>query len=200
MKLKILFIALIIALVLAPMQSASAQGANPPTPASYQDIIKLYGLKVADTIPAGVTPLRFNSPKELESFLSTISLQAKTPTNVTYIEKAPLGYSTLATTYAVVTRSCSKTLSFAKFNTWADIRVGVNGSFRWIDSVLNTRTGLTGVTVALTLDNAYSYAYNQTSSSVSVQGGGIVNAWLLVGGVIRLYSTPVSCSFTYRLY
>lgn len=106
----------------------------------------------------------------------------------------------LSTTYVVVTRSCSVNVSLAKFKTWADIRVGYSGSFRWIDRVLNTRTGLTGITTGFTLSNEYSYPYNQTATSVSVKGGGIVNAYLVIEGGFLLFSQPVSCSFTYRLY
>jgi hypothetical protein len=166
-------------------------------------LIDLYELKTVDVIPEGVTPLRFNTPGELQSFLSKMSNQARTPIHSTYVEKgilpnAPM--SPLSTTYAVVTRSCSVNVSLSKFNTWADIRVGYTGSFRWIDRVLNTRTGLTGVTTGISLSNEYSYAYNQTASSVSVKGGGVLNVYLLVNGMVRLFSTPVSCSFTYRVY
>lgn len=125
------------------------------------------------------------------------------PNHATYVEKGTgpnTGISPLSVSYTVVTRSCSVNVSLAKFNTWGDIRVGYDGSFRWIDSVLNTRTGLTGVTTGFTLSNAYSYSYGQTATSVSVAGGGVVNAYLLVNGSILLYSQPVSCSFTYRLY
>ena len=68
----------------------------------------------------------------------------------------------------------------ARFNTWADIKIGNSGSFHWISSVLNTRVGLTGWTMTGGLSNEYSYAYNQTSSSVSVKGGANLDVYLLV--------------------
>lgn len=186
----------------ASLQSVSAQGKTPQQP-TYQDLIDLYKLKTVGVIPDGVTPLRFRTPEELQSFLSKVSNQTRTTVHSTYVEKGILPNAPvfpLSTTYAVVTRRCSVNVGLAKFNTWADIRVGYSGSFRWIDRVLNTRTGLTGITTGFTLSNEYSYPYNQTAISVSVKGGGIVNAYLVIEGSILLFSQPVSCSFTYRLY
>ncbi len=203
MKIKtLLVVLLIVSITFVPLQSVSAQGKTPPQP-TFQDLINLYELKPVSVIPDGVTPLRFETPGELQSFLSRMSNQTRMPVHSTYVEKEILPNAPilpLSTTYAVVTRSCSVNVSLAKFNTWADIRVGYSGSFRWIDSVLNTRTGLTGVTTGFSLSNEYSYPYNQTATSVSVKGGGIVNAYLVIDGGIRLFSQPVSCSFTYRVY
>lgn len=202
MKTKILFVILLIAsLAFAPLQKVSAQGKTP----TFQDIIDLYQLKSVDEIPEGVTPLQFDTPGELQSFLSKIKSQTRNSSHVTYLDNGispNASISPLSTYYAVVTRSCSVDVGapITKFNTWADIRVGVDGSFRWISSVLNTRTGLTGVTTGFSLSNEYSYAYNQTATSVSVKGGGIVNAYLVIDGGIRLWSQPMSCSFTYRVY
>jgi len=204
MKIKFLLIILLMASIItfAPLQSVSAQGTTPPQP-TFQDLIDLYELKTVDVIPDGLTPLRFETPGELQGFLSRIRNQAQTPVHYVYVEKGILSNTPilpLSTTYAVITRSCSVNVSLAKFNTWADIRVRYSGSFRWIDKVLNTRTGLTGITTGFSLSNEYSYPYNQTATSVSVKGGGIVNVYLLIKGGILLYSQPVSCSFTYRVY
>jgi len=166
-------------------------------------LIEFYKLKPVTSIPDGVTPIQFDTPGELQSFLAQMTAQSQSQVHAIYTEKGILPnakISPLAVTYAVVTRSCSVNVSLAKFNTWGDIRVGYDGSFRWINSVLNTRTGLTGLTTGFTLSNDYSYAYNQTATSVSVKGGGIVNAYLIIEGALTLFSQPVSCSFTYRLY
>lgn len=202
MKLKTLLIWLIVLMLLVQTYGiVSAQGTTPPSPVSWDDVVKQYGLKPVDVVPSGVTPMTFRSPTQLEAFLAKLSRQSQVSPHINYLEQEDLSLPLpMTTTYAVVTRSCSVNVSLAKFNTWADIRVGYSGSFRWIDSVLNTRTGLTGITIGFTLTNDYSYAYNQTATSVSVKGGGIVNAYLLVNGGIQLFSTPVSCSFTYRVY
>lgn len=202
MKLKTLFVWLIVLTLLVQTQGiVNAQGTTPPSPVSWDDVVKRYGLKPVNVVPAGVTPMAFTSPTQLDAFLSNLSHQSRTSHHINYFEREDLKLSLpMAVTYAVVTRSCSVGLTLAKFNTWADILVGYSGSFRWINSVLNTRTGLTGVTMGLTLTNDYSYAYNQTVTSVSVKGGGIVNFYLVIEGGILIYSTPVSCSFTYRVY
>ena len=140
-------------------------------------------------------------PDKLKIFLAKIKSQTQNQIHTTYVEKDILSpVSPTAVTYTVVTRSCSVSVSFAKFNTWGDIRVGYSGSYRWIDRVLNTRTGLTGVTTGFTLVNDYSYPYNQTASAVSIKGGGVVNVYLVIEGGVLVYSQPVSCSFTYRVY
>lgn len=201
MKLKSLFVWLIVLMLFAQTQGiASAQGPTLPSPSSWDDVVKRYGLKSVDVVPAGVTPMAFTSPAHLDAFLSNLKRQSQVSPHVNYFEREDLNLLPMSVTYAVVTRSCSVTVGLAKFNTWADIRVGHSGSFRWINSVLNTRTGLTGVTLGFTLTNDYSYAYNQTATSVSVKGGGIVNAYLVIEGGILLFSTPVSCSFTYSVY
>lgn len=67
--------------------------------------------------------------------------------------------------------------------------------------MLNTRTGLTGVTTIVNLSNDWSYSYNQTATSVSVRGGGIVNVYYSTPwGAIYLWSQATECSFTYSVY
>ncbi len=66
--------------------------------------------------------------------------------------------------------------------------------------MLNTRIGLTGITTGVNLTNDYSYAHNQTATSISVTGGGIINVYLVIEGGIAVFSQPVSCTFTYQLY
>ena len=202
---------LLASIVLFPLQRAFAEGNLPPiTPSpvtspsrvTFQDLITEYNLRAVDKVPTGVVPLKFSSPAELQEFLRGVGRQQYVA-HTTIVENGwPNTPAPKSSGYFVVTRSCSVNLGYvlAKFHTWADIRVGYYDSYHWIDSVLNTRTGLTGVTTGVTLTNTYSYAYNQSASSVSVKGGGIVNIYLLIDGGIRLYSVPVSCSFTYRVY
>lgn len=201
-------VGIIITLLFVTQGIAQAQGI-PPGSLTYKDVIDLYGLKPVDSVSPGIVPLQFASPEELARFLGEVSNRSHVHPHISYedrVEKSNLAigqqsaYNPTSVSYGVVTRSCSVTPCFATFNTWADIRVGYSGSFRWIDSVLNTRTGLTGVTLAVDLTNEYSYAYDQSPISVSVKGGGILNVYLLIEGMVRVYSTPVSCSFTYSVY
>jgi len=172
---------------------------------SYQEIINQFNLISVNYIPEGITPLKFNTPQELERFLISLERSAqKTPHFHFAEERFPQRFlaGTESVTYNVITRSCSVPLGYgrASFHTWGDIRVGSLGSLRGIDTVLSTYTGLTGLTMTATLTNEYSYAYNQTAAQVSIKGGGIVNVYLIIEGGVRLYSVPVSCSFTYQVY
>jgi len=208
MRTKIVVALLLLAsVVLFPLQRAWAEGSLPPIPitppsqVTFQDLITEYNLTVVDKAPNGVLPLKFKTPTELQDFLLRVSRQPVAHTTI--VENVRRNVPTPKSSgYFVVTRSCSVNIGYilAKFHTWADIRVGYYDSYHWIDQVLNTRTGLTGLTTGVTLTNAYSYAYNQSASSVSIKGGGTLNFYLIIGGVIRLYSVPVSCSFTYSVY
>jgi len=92
-------------------------------------------------------------------------------------------------------------VSVATFHTWADIEVETSGSFRWINSV-HTYVGLTGITIGLNLRDTYSYAYNQTTTTVNWQGGGVVDQYIWVPGLgdVVVGSTAVSCGGFYNVY
>jgi len=186
--------------------NVNAQGNGPSK--DLDALSEEFGLVEVTEIPDGITPLVFDSLQDLEKFL----IEAEKGTNSTqHIMFAgngsngpdipQVGIETV--TYTVVTRRCSTTVAVGtQFNTWADIRIGMSGSSyytTWIDQVLNTQVGLTGITLGMDLTNEYSYSYNQTSQSVSIAGGGILNIYLVVEGGVRLYSRPVSCSFTYSV-
>lgn len=199
----IIFIFTMLFVVFGNPVTANAQGNSPSK--ELEALSNKFGLVEVTKIPEGITPLVFDSVEDLENFLVETEKAAKPSQHTTYIEYNPKkpqpGVESVS--YTVVTRSCSSTVAVGtQFNTWADIRVGFSGSpyyTTWIDSVLNTRVGLTGVTLGMDLSNEYSYSYNQTTQSVSVVGGGIFNIYLVVEGGIRLYSRPVSCSFTYTV-
>ena len=52
------------------------------------------------------------------------------------------------------------------------------------------------------LVRTYSYSYNQTSTSVNWQGGGIVDSYMVVPGLGRivLWSVAISCGGYYSVY
>lgn len=157
----------------------------------------------ANEVPKGVVPIEFDSNQELEEFLTNLEKNSQSTTHKEFygINRSDFPLIQTTTSYVVVTRSCSTWAQVgANFNTWADILVGTSGSFNWISSVLSTRVGLTGMTLGLGLSNEYSYAYNQSQSSVSIRGGAILNVYIVIEGGIKMYSTPISCSFTYRTY
>ncbi len=151
------------------------------------DVVKQYSLKKVDQLPDGVVPIRIESQEELEQMLGGTG-------------QTRGGITTMGTTYGTVSRSCSTSAGMATWNVWADIKVGSSGSFRWIESVLNTRQGLTGTTFGLASRNEYSYVVSQSANSVTIKGGAIVDAYLLINtGMTVLWSAPVECSFTYSI-
>lgn len=192
-----------------PTQSMPPQ-ARKPGKIDWNVVIERYGLESATSVPSGIVPLKFESPEQLDEFLSRLSSKQKEPPHIVYRDSlskklmTTVVPSTSTDSYvvtSVVTRSCSQNIGWmSTFHTWADISVSYSGSFRWINGVLNTRTGLTGLTTGFHLHDTYSYAYDQSAVSVSVKGGGIITVYLLIDGGVQIFSSPVSCSFTYSVY
>ena len=178
--------------------AVSAKNNNPPVGPvnTVEELTSKYSLKTVESIPPGIEPIVFNSVAKADAYLSTLN-KGETTVSESVVWNTKNEYSILSeTVYGTVTRSCSKALSLAYFNTWADIGVALNGSFRWITGVLNTRTGLTGVTTGMELHDNWSYYYNLTSTSVNVKGGGIVDYYLNIGGKWVFYS---KCRFTLHI-
>lgn len=180
-----------------------AKSDNPPVGQAntIEELTSKYSLTHVDTIPTGIEPIVFTSVAKADAYLSSLN-KGETTISESTVWNTYNEYSILSeTVYGTVTRSCSKKFSVAAyFNTWADIGVAQNGSFRWITGVLNTRTGLTGVTTGMELHDNWSYYYNLTSTSVSVKGGGILDYYLNIGGKWVFYSQPVECGFNYSVY
>lgn len=167
--------------------------------AAYDEIAQRYNLRQVSRVPSGITPIEVNSPAEFEAYLkrwktsnyAVHTIYRPSSQDVGFLQMIMEGHTATTANVAthIVTRSCSVPFTPATFNVWADIEVKSTGSFRWISSVLNTRTGLTGVTTIVNLSNDWSYSYNQTATSVSVRGGGIVNAYFSTPwGAIYLWS------------
>ncbi|KAB8143122.1 hypothetical protein F8S13_12875 [Chloroflexia bacterium SDU3-3] len=195
---KTFFMLVALMCALAPFQGAYAEGGE----GSYQEVIDSYGMQVVQAAPPGITPLRVHSPAQLAALAKGLARGAR-GSHTRYAEPATRkpGGTVAATSYGLVTRSCAANAGAATFSTTADINVGYSGSFRWIEAVTNLRTGLSGFTLGLSMTDAYSYSYNQTASAVSVAGGANVHAYILLDtGATTVYTTPVSCSFTYSLY
>jgi len=139
--------------------STKAQGNGPSM--ELEALSNEYGLFEVAEVPEGITPLVFDSIQDLEEFLIELEKTVNSSQHHACVENGPkqpqLGIESV--TYTVVTRRCSTTVAVGtQFNTWADIRVGFSGSSyytSWIDSVLNTRVGLTGVTLGMDLTNTY---------------------------------------------
>lgn len=180
----------------------SAQGTPPP--GDYARIAQQNGLTSVSSVPAGMQPLKVGSTQEFQAVINRLN-QASQPLTVNYQLPRTLAlprYSTLGVpAFSTLTRECTRPYTPATFYTQADIRVGVDGSFRWIDKVQNTRTGLSGIVATATLSNAYSYVRSQTTTRVEITGGGTVSAYIQTPwGQIYLWSEPTSCTINFSVY
>ena len=171
----------------------------------YQELFERYGIVEAKEIPPEITPLRVNSPEELENLIATFLNGKRVDVSDRFCVDSlvdegvlPAGVALDGVQYITVRRECTQNMGTATFYTTADIRIGVyNSSYRWIDSV-NEWVGLRGVTMGLDLVQEYHYHYI-TATTADITGGGVVDHYLLVNGMIKVWSTPVECSIHYSL-
>jgi len=86
-----------------------------------------------------------------------------------------------------------------RFNLWADVWVAGSGSF-WEITDAYEWVGLTGISYCHDLSSEWHYhRIASDRRSIMVAGGAILDTYLLVKGVLKIYSEPVAISFTYRL-
>ena len=215
-KQQLLSMVLVITFLLPLFVGVEPVGANSPIPpdveserGAYKRLFDKYGLVDADEVPNGVTPLRVNSPEELEKLLESAPVgkpsviqEAMTVEEIALLadkvynsEKS----SNIRATYTTIRRECTVPVGLATFYTAADIRVGVYGtSYAWIDSV-NEWVGLRGYTVGKELKGTYHYHHFDTTTA-DITGGGVVDWYILVEGGVKVWSMPVECTIHYSIY
>jgi len=130
MKMKLWASFLISILLFVMALPVYAQEATPTLQLSYGEVAQKYGLKPVTTIPKGITPIRVNSPADLEAYVQKLKAGSK-PQHF-YYRWTPLDAAFIlsGTQSSVVTRSCSRPFTPATFNVWADILIKSSGSFR----------------------------------------------------------------------
>jgi hypothetical protein len=85
------------------------------------------------------------------------------------------------------------------FNLWADVWVAGSGSF-WEITDASEWIGLTGFTLIHDLSSEWHYHQIALDRrSITVAGGAMLDTYLLVKGVFKVYSEPISIRFTYKL-
>lgn len=199
-----LFLFVMLAILIGPFQAAAQEpndSARVETEKQqYEKVNQEYGLKSVLIIPEGIEPIKVNSPEELENYIIKLQKQPTITTVQDEKSEQPSGDPTRAgNTYNTIRRSCSVSAGAPTVYVTADIRVGLNGSARWIDSA-SSRVSWSGVTFGLGISGQWSNTY-PTSTKVDVRGGATIDIYLIseIGGIV-LYSTPLECSFTYSVY
>ncbi len=211
-------ITLLVVLVLVGSFGASAAAAQGPQPPAttgfdpnrsqeieYQHLFEHYGIVTVERAPEGIAPIVIKSPAQLRKLIKELRSSKRVDVSDRMCidrvvnEGVLSGRAANGVSYYSVRRECTQNTGASTFHTWADIHIGVYGSsYAWIDSV-NEWVGLTGITLGQDLTNTYHYHY-VTATTADITGGGTVNVYLLIDGVIRVYSQPVECSIHYSLY
>lgn len=107
-----------------------------------------------------------------------------------------------APVYATETRGCEWTTGVGQWwSVKADVTVGRDGSFGWIQDVTNVRTELTGFTLGVTESGSSSSATVQGGTAVRISGAatlryGVPTPW----GSIDYVTVPIDCATTWDVY
>jgi|GEM_PF-1819276 hypothetical protein len=169
----------------------------------WDSVVNRYNLIIALHVPDGVTPLHVNTRTDLIEVLDSFQCKSREIIYVNLPAISGLSLTSKSTTIDIVHLHeyyvCNPVWQ-TKFNLWADIYRACSGSFHWIDSVHNERVGLTDLHPFITLSNTWTdhYIYpNQQSARIS--GGGILDYYLWIQGLLVYYSEPVSLEVVWSI-
>lgn len=156
---------------------------------------ELYTLRDVDSVPAGVTPLVV-SAEDLDSLLEELSRPLTSVTTTAIVDQTNFLNNEYTMNFSA--ESCHS------IGGWCYIVQGrARATFgdpsnppRFL-SCTAVNDGLTGYTVGFTMQSSgIGCDMNFNNTSVELWGQGIVDWYLVVEGVLKLYSTPVSASTT----
>jgi hypothetical protein len=190
-------IALVAVLLLAAVSSAAMCRAPVDDTTEWQQVLRAFNIRTVEGVPPGIRPLEVQTPAQLRELLS---LRARESYVVT---ESQLGAAT-SLSYGIVESCVSLHTSrswvpFPTFNLWADVWIVGSGSFWEIGDVFEW-VGLTGITLFADLTSEWHYhIVSADHQSVIIKGGGTVNHYFLIKGLIRVYSQPVSLTLSYSL-
>lgn len=167
----------------------------------WQAVCKAYGLRTVTYLPAGVKPLAVDTPQQLRNLLqATADLLSGTRTSFVVETHSDLHTLSLTETYVSLHKSkIIDSIMRTRFNLWADVWVAGSGSFWEITDVAEW-VGLSGFTLWWSLSNPWHYHHiSSNKQRVTIRGGGTANQYLLIQGIIKIYSFPVSLKINYRI-
>lgn len=209
-KLSIMILSVILTTNLIGGSNVFAQPIQKNTP-TVASVSKEFNLKDATTIPEGVTPVIVNSPQELQANLQKvkgdIDKSNKAPTTVIN-EVAPttnainsLMYtsSSITTKYITSKLNIGNYISF--FSVWGTLTIEGYSYYRSILSIGGYNCGLTGYTYGFALfgPQTTKRLYN-SNTSASITGSASLDYYVLVSGIGKIYSRPITHTVSYNLY
>jgi len=156
--------------------------------ASGQDSVTTDDLKVISKkeIPSNVTPVSFKSDEEAVAYLNQVFNNINVQTNFDILTRATNGNTTVATT-KVSTGTISLKLRYTTSG---------NGNTGTITS-LDPYTTFTGFTLGFGwTENSIGATITSSRKDVYVYTDGTIDYYLLIDGLLKLYSRPISMSGT----
>ena len=153
----------------------------------YSAIFAQYGIQAVESIPDGIVPFRVETPSELALLMEALTAST-TPTS-SEVGIGVGGPDSFTSRYCVATN-----WGTGQMRVYGDFEVSVHR----ITRLYGVHTNLSGVTLSFSLTNPWGYfTSNVPSPRVSWNGGGTLNAHILVQGLPVIWSQPYSCSGSY---
>ena len=194
-----LVIAVSLAFCLA--SALAATGSDPQ--AALERACEYYRLHTAVTVPDGIQPVPIESAPELHKAIAeirhvaghtsrsqqggqllTANLAISPPGTVCYHTHRQLLISHVCPTY---------------FHLWADVWVETAGQWQEIEYVYEW-VGISGCTLIFGISDEWSYhRIAWDCHSVYVRGGATLDYYFLIKGIIKVFSEPISTSYTFSL-
>lgn len=157
-------------------------------------LLEKLGLTVVSEVPTGVIPLHVNSVKEVEALIRGFKLHGRSfwddyePSLLDGESSTRTSIDARSVHYSYICNPIWRT----RFNLWATVYVAASGSFHWIDDVRGMHVGLSGFQPFMNLEDTYTDSYIYPNQQrVRLEGGGTLEYYLLIEGILTYYSEPV---------
>ena len=157
----------------------------------------VHNITDATAVPDGITPVSFETVEEFEKYV--LSLEQANQAPASRVEETFLDGNGTKSTYGitrtvrVTTRKNMTPLTYIELV--ADITIKNYGALgdQYI-SACHEWTWMGGITLGFDWEQAYAYHIITNATVCNVYGGGTLDTYLLVNGLIKIYSTHVSLS------
>ncbi|MBE0451268.1 MAG: hypothetical protein IBX70_10520 [Clostridia bacterium] len=164
-------------------------------------------LSTVEILPDGITPIVIENQTQFDEFVKAMKTAPETIEEVSYLKNPNLisSYSTngIITYYTSASKNLGLGIgdwSSTKLKLTAAIEIYTSGSFRQINGSTQW-TNLEGYTIGLDWTEHYNSSTIQNGGqSIDVSASGTLDYYLIVNGVIKLYSKNMNISLSYRVY
>lgn len=191
-KFKLIILSILCSILLITPLSTPIHAENIKT---YEDLFEEYGLKDAEIIPDGVTPIVINSPQELEALLS--SFNTSSIDGIVSIESNSRSVVTRTVTVSYPTSGIVPYDGAANVNLRVAYDLYSSGSFTGIQAIRYSQWTLTGNTTGLELENSIT-DHTLTNGIIDVIGTTTVNLYVVISGLIKYKSADLTAGYKYE--